>query len=119
MYKNKKERGERQTSKRQAKATYRGKKVEATTTRVTRSKSGSAKALADLVSNLDINETDSEETDGSESEAKCPRCGLVYGSLNDSEKWVQCDVCGAWWDLSCACIEEESIAETRFVCDNC
>ena len=43
--------------------------MEATTTR---SKSGSAKALADLVSNLDINETDSEETDGSESEAKCP-----------------------------------------------
>lgn len=28
-------------------------------------------ALIDLVSNLDINETDSEETDGCESEAEC------------------------------------------------
>jgi len=65
-----------------------------------------------------MNETDSEETDGNESEAECPGCGLVYGSLDDSEKWVQCDGCGAWWELSCACIEE-NIAETRFVCDNC
>jgi len=69
--------------------------VEATAARVTRSKSGSVKVLANLVSNLEMN-----------------------GSLDDSEKWVQCDGCGAWWDLSCACIEE-NIAETRFVCDNC
>lgn len=68
-------------------------------------------ALIDLVSNLDINETDSEETDGCESEAECLGWGIVYGSLDDSEK---CDVCGVWWDLSCVCIEEESIAETRF-----
>ena len=95
--------------------------MEATAARITRSKSGSGKkkTLAALVSNLDINEIDSEETDGNESEAECPGCGLVYGSLDDSEKWVQCDVCGVWWDLSCACIEEDSIAETRFVCDNC
>ena len=88
--KKQKERGERQASKRQAKAklsTCRGNKVEATGARVTRSKSGSVKALADLVSNLDINETD-EETDGDESEAECPGCGLVYGSLDDNEKWV-------------------------------
>ena len=113
-----KERVGRQASQRQAKATCKGKKVEATTARVTRSKSGSVKALAHLVSNLDINETDSEESDGGESEAECPGCGLVYGSVDDNETWVQCDVCGAWWDLSCACIKE-SIAETRFVCDNC
>jgi len=65
--------------------------VEATAARVTRSKSGGVKVLANLVSNLDMNETDSEETDGNESEAECPGCGLVYGSLEDSEKWVQCD----------------------------
>ena len=30
---------------------------------------------------------------GDESEAECPGCGLVYGSLDNNEKWVQCDVC--------------------------
>ena len=49
-----KEQGERQASKRQTKATCRGKKVEATAARVTRSKSGSVKVLANLVSNLDM-----------------------------------------------------------------
>ena len=94
-----KERGERQASKRQAKHTCRGKKVKTTAVRVTRSKSGSVNTLAGLISNLDFNGTDSEETDGDESEAECPGSGLVYGSLDDCEKWVQCDVCGAWWDL--------------------
>ena len=40
---------------------------------------------------MNINET--EESD--ESEAECPGCGLVYGSTDDNEKRVQCDV----WDM--------------------
>ena len=40
---------------------------------------------------MNINET--EESD--ESEAECPGCGLVYGSADDNEKRVQCDV----WDM--------------------
>ena len=40
---------------------------------------------------------------------------MVYGSLDDNEKWVQCSVCEAWWNFSCVLIEEESIAETMFV----
>ena len=43
----------------------------------------------------------------------------VYGSMDNNEKWVQCDVCGAWWDLKSACVNEENVAETRFTCDNC
>ena len=43
----------------------------------------------------------------------------VYGSMDNNEKWVQCDVCGAWWDLKSACVDEENVAETRFTCDNC
>ena len=89
------------------------KKVEA---RVTRSKSASTKILQDLISNLDISET---EESGNESEAECPGCGLVYGSAGDNEKWVQCDVCESWWDLKCACVDEENFTETRFVCANC
>jgi len=48
-------------------------------------------------------------------------CGVCQKTEEDDDvvqQWVQCDGCGAWWDLSCACIEE-NIAETRFVCDNC
>ena len=38
--------------------------MKTTAARVTRSKSGSVNTLADLISNFDFNETDSEETDG-------------------------------------------------------
>ena len=44
--------------------------------------------LQDSFSNLIINES---EDSGDESEADCPWCGLVYGSADDNEKWVQCD----------------------------
>ena len=107
----KKKRGKK-PSKRQAKANG-DEKVEA---RVTRSRSANVEMLEDIISNLDINET---EESGDESEAECPGCGLVYGSTEDNEKWVQCDVCGAWWDLKCTCVDEENVEETRFVCANC
>lgn len=67
---------------------------------MTRSKSAGVKTLQDLISKLDIYET---EESGKESEAECPGCGLVYGSADDNEKCVQCDVCEAWWDLKCLC----------------
>jgi len=77
------------------------KKVEA---RVIRSKCISVKMLQDLVSNLDINET---EESRDESKAEFPGCGLVYGNMDDNEKLVQSDVCEAWWDMKCACVDEE------------
>ena len=64
-------------------------------------------------SELNIRSTDS----GEESEAKCPECGLVYGSAQDEEQWVQCDHCAAWWDMTCAGVDE-NIADSVFVCSN-
>ena len=66
--------------------------------------------LQDPISNLDINET---EESGDESEAECPGCGLMYGSTDDNEKWVQCDECHVWWDLKFACVHDETVAEIR------
>ena len=102
----------KKSSKRRMKANS-DKKVEA---RVTRSKSASVEILQDLISKLDISETEESED---ESEAECPGCGLVYGSADDNEKWVQCDMCKVWWDLKCACVDEENITEATFVCANC
>ena len=70
--------------------------------------------LRQSFSELNIGSTDS----GEESEAECPECGLVYGSAQDEEQWVQCDNCAAWWDMTCAGVDE-NIADSTFVCSNC
>ena len=120
--KNKKEQEKKKKEQEKKKQQYQKKKRQAPKRQAkARSKSASIESLIEgPLSNLDVNdhETDSH-SDGDVSEAECPGCGLVYGSLDDSEKWIQCDVCEAWWDLTCACVEEKCIAEIRFVCDNC
>ena len=58
--------------------------------------------LQQSFSELNIGSIDSKE----ESEAECPECGLDYGSAQDEEQWVQCDNCAAWWDMTCAGIDE-------------
>ena len=70
--------------------------------------------LRQSFSELNIGSTDS----GEESEAECPECGLVYGSAQDEEQWVQCGNCAAWWDMTCAGVDE-NIADSTFVCSNC
>ena len=70
--------------------------------------------LQQSFSEINIGSTDS----GEESEAECPECGLVYGSAQDEEQWVQCDNCAAWWDMTCAGVDEK-IADSTFVCSNC
>ena len=40
--------------------------------------------------------SDTEE----ESEAECPKCGIIYGET--TEKWICCDGCNTWLDLKCA-----------------
>ena len=52
----------------------------------------------------------------SESEAECPKCGLVYGE--DDSLWICCDECSMWFDLKCSGISAHSIPE-HFVCDDC
>ena len=74
-------------------------------------------ALHETLSKLSIASEGSDE-EGEESEAECPGCGLIYGSEQDGEQWVQCDVCTKWWDMTCAGVDE-NIADSTFVCSSC
>ena len=72
-----------------------------------------ASVLVPELQQLNIESTDSREESG----AECPECGLVYGSAQDEELWVQCDNCAAWWDITCAGVNK-NIADSMFVCSN-
>lgn len=41
----------------------------------------------------------SQDERETESEAECPKCGLIYGE--DDSLWIQCDSCELWWDFEC------------------
>ena len=69
-----------------------------------KSAGASVTELEDPFSNLTINES---EGSGDESEAECPGCGLVYGCADGNERWVLCDVCEAWWDMTCAGVDKK------------
>ena len=74
-------------------------------------------ALHETLSKLSIASEGSDE-EGEESEAECPGCGLIYGSEQDGEQWVQWDVCTQWWDMACADVDE-NIVDSTFVCSSC
>ena len=38
--------------------------------------------------------------DGNESDAECPKCGLLY-SADEENLWVCCDRCSSWYDFKC------------------
>ena len=73
-----------------------------------------------LFQKMSISELSSKDCEqhhsNSESEAECPKCGLVYGE--DDSLWIRCDECSAWFDLKCSGISAHSIPE-HFVCDDC
>ena len=102
-----KKKGERQRKKDLSKQPKRQ-------TRASVKKSCASDKLQETFSNLNIE----SEVSGEESEAECPECGLIYGSTQDEERWVQCDICALWWDMTCAGVDE-NIADSTFVCSNC
>ena len=51
----------------------------------------------------------------SESEAECPKCGLIYGE-DEGMTWICCDRCNTWFDLECAGCYKKDIPD-EFVCD--
>ena len=73
-----------------------------------------------LFQKMSISELSSKDCEqhhsSSESEAECPKCGLVYEE--DDSLWICCDECSAWFDLKCSGISAHSIPE-HFVCDDC
>ena len=51
-----------------------------------------------------------------ESEAECPKCGIIYGETED--KWICCDLCDTWLDLKCADVAETNIPN-EYYCSDC
>ena len=67
--------------------------------------------------NDDLNIEDLKiSSDTEESEAECPKCGLIYGQTQD--KWICCDLCDTWVDLKCAGISKYNIPE-EYYCSDC
>ena len=80
---------------------------------VTRSKSvvSDLQALA-----IDDNNSSHDNDSADESDAECPKCGLVYH--DDDSLWVCCDHCNTWYDSKCANIDSGNVPETWY-CDDC
>ena len=69
------------------------------------------RGLSNLMETLKI-DSDTEET---ESEAECPKCGLNY---RDSQvKWICCDGCNVWIDIDCAGISKT--IPDHYYCSDC
>ena len=70
--------------------------------------------------NVELNVEDIEMlkicSDTEESEAECPKCGIIYGET--PEKWICCDGCNTWLDLKCANISPNNIPE-EYYCSDC
>ena len=71
-------------------------------------------------SNVDLSIEDIEMlnicSDTEESEAECPKCGLIYGETED--EWICCDLCDTWLDLKCANVTKTNIPE-EYYCSDC
>lgn len=52
----------------------------------------------------------------SESEAECPKCGLVY--CDSDIMWIHCDSCGTWFDIECAGLTGDEIPD-KYYCVDC
>ena len=57
---------------------------------------------------------ESDET--SADECICPKCDEKYDEASETtETWIECEVCGRWYHLECAGVDEED----DFVCQSC
>ena len=66
---------------------------------------------------LDSGSETSQNESNTESEAECPKCGLVYGE--DDSVWIQCDNCGLWWDMKCSGVSDVENIPDIFCCETC
>ena len=78
--------------------------------RLTRSQKKTTADVEDQLQGLSI------EGESEESEAECPKCGLVYGE--DTSMWIQCDACNVWYNLECTNVNKDKIPDF-FNCESC
>lgn len=79
----------------------------------------SEKALLEHFQSLSLDSASetSQNESNTESEAECPKCGLVYGE--DDSVWIQCDNCGLWWDMKCSGVSDVENIPDIFFCETC
>ena len=56
-------------------------------------------------------------SDTEESEAKCPKCALIYGET-EINGYAVTYVCETWFDLKCANVSKTNIPE-EYYCSDC
>lgn len=54
----------------------------------------------------------------SESDAVCPKCGVVY-STDRRGRWVCCDGCGVWYHVKCTSLKGKKRLPDDFFCEEC
>ena len=62
--------------------------------------------------------TPSEQSD-SESDAQCPKCGLIFQEDGSNSVWVCCDGCQAWLDFNCTGLPDHDLPEVYYCCSSC
>uniref|UniRef100_A0A1X7TFC6 DDE-1 domain-containing protein n=1 Tax=Amphimedon queenslandica TaxID=400682 RepID=A0A1X7TFC6_AMPQE len=70
-----------------------------------------------LVSELKLDDS-GQETDASDDEAICPKCGI--SSLESNDLWIACDGgCEKWFDFKCTGVKSKKCIPEIFICENC
>jgi hypothetical protein len=77
-----------------------------------RRKGNSVTQIQDKVLAIDLSSDESDESD-----ATCPKCGLLYSA--DNGIWIACDGCQNWFNLSCTNITNSKRLPDVFYCENC
>ena len=82
-------------------------------TRKTRAKPTEENDVEDLLLNLNLSQSDSNDE---EDNAVCPTCGLFYKHVKSGDDWICCDKCNEWYCFKCSA--QDHIPE-EFYCSHC
>ena len=65
----------------------------------TRAKPTKENDVEDLLLNLNLPQSDSDDE---EDNAVCPTCGLFYKHDKSGDDWIHCDKCNEWYCFKCS-----------------
>ena len=63
--------------------------------------------------------SDVEQSDGAESDAQCPVCGLTCFGDDTKSVWVCCNSCASWLDFKCTGLKNTQRIPKQFYSANC